>query len=306
MRTSFLLIAAIALSINSQAQEAVADSTGLPGDNFSLAGALDLFKQSKDLESFERALNLEDQQVNNLDLDGDGQVDYIRVVDNQEGDAHAIVMQVAVSEDELQDVAVIELEKSGKGEATVQIRGAEDLYGPEVIVEPYAEDDGGMQPSKGPSAPDLVRVHVVVNVWAWPCVTWMYGPTFVVWTSPWHWRHYPHWWRPWRPHPYRVFWGWQRPRYARYRPVHVVRVSRAHAVYVPRARYAPRVRTATAPVIQRRAAVRNTPAQQRVERKVQQKNERRQKKTVNRAKRQQKAAPADNGPRDKQNRRKPR
>lgn len=265
MNAPFTLLIALLLAPAAQAQDAATDSTGLPGDNFSLQGALALFKQAKDVESFEQALNAEDQRVNNLDLDGDGQVDYIRVEDHQDGDAHAIVMQVAVSQDESQDVAVIELEKSGKDEAKVQIRGAEELYGPDVMVEPYAEDDAAA-PAKGPAAPALVRVRVWVNVWAWPCVAWIYGPTYVAWASPWRWGVYPRWWRPWRPHPYRVFWGWQRPRMVVYRPVHVCRVARANVLYVSRARYAPRIRTATAPVIQRREAMRTAP-QRPVQRK---------------------------------------
>ncbi|MBP8822433.1 MAG: hypothetical protein KBH07_02165 [Flavobacteriales bacterium] len=260
MRATILLSAFLACSIGLNAQDAATDSTGLPGDDFSLAGALDLFKQAKDLEGFERALNADGSQVNNLDLDGDGEVDYIRVVDHRDGDAHAIVLQVAVSKDESQDVAVIELEKKAKDDAVLQIRGAGDLYGPDVIVEPYGEEDAGMRPSKGPFLPELVRVHVWVNVWGWPCVNWMYGPRYVVWSSPWYWGYYPPWWRPWRPHPYRVFWGWQRPRHVVYRPVHVCRVTRAHTVYVPRAVHSPRVRTATAPVIEKRKAERNQPA----------------------------------------------
>lgn len=40
------------LSINSNAQgEMEADSTGLPGDNFSLEGAIELFKQASSLKS---------------------------------------------------------------------------------------------------------------------------------------------------------------------------------------------------------------------------------------------------------------
>lgn len=42
------------LSINSNAQgEMEADSTGLPGDNFSLEGAIELFKQASSPEEFE-------------------------------------------------------------------------------------------------------------------------------------------------------------------------------------------------------------------------------------------------------------
>jgi hypothetical protein len=38
-----------------------ADSTGLPGDNFSLEGALELFKKSASPEEFEKLLNTEDK-----------------------------------------------------------------------------------------------------------------------------------------------------------------------------------------------------------------------------------------------------
>ena len=88
----------------------LADSTGLPGDNFSLQGALGLLKQSKTLEEFEKKLNTKDNSVNNLDLDGNGKTDYIRVVDLEKDNAHALVLQVAVSKTEKQDVAVIEIE----------------------------------------------------------------------------------------------------------------------------------------------------------------------------------------------------
>src|SRR5687768_17815048 len=49
----------------------------VPGDNFSLEGALELFKQSDSPEEFERLLNSPDSKVNNLDLNGDGYIDYI-------------------------------------------------------------------------------------------------------------------------------------------------------------------------------------------------------------------------------------
>src|SRR5688500_20139353 len=57
----------------------------VPGDNFSLEGALELFKQSDSPEEFERLLNSPDSKVNNLDLNGDGYIDYIRVHDRYQG-----------------------------------------------------------------------------------------------------------------------------------------------------------------------------------------------------------------------------
>lgn len=224
---------------------AASDSTGLPGDHFDLQGAVELFKGSKDLGAFEEGLNTEDQHVNNLDLDGDGQVDYVRVLDRAEGDAHAITMQVALGKEEFQDVAVIELEKNGAESAVLQIRGAEELYGNDVIVEPFEETEEGPT-MKGPAAPeDLPRIRIWVNVWAWPCVGWMYSPSYVVWNSPWYWGYYPPRWRPWRPWGWNSWHRWHRPYYRWYHHVHMCRVVRAHAVYHHRAAYSPKVRERT-------------------------------------------------------------
>lgn len=113
-------------------------SRGLPGDHFSLQGALAaLSKKASSPEDFEKLRNASDANVNNLDLDEDGDVDYIRVVDNMDGDVHAIVLQVAVSETESQDIAVIEIEKQDGEKAILQIVGDEDIFGEQVIYEPY-------------------------------------------------------------------------------------------------------------------------------------------------------------------------
>src|SRR5687768_5890554 len=116
----FLLSALLVLTLTIEAQnKSGVDSTGLPGDNFSLQGALGMFKKAGSPEEFEKLINSEDNGVNNLDLNGDGETDYIRVIDKSDKDAHAFVLQVAVSEKENQDIAVIELEKTGDQEAVV-------------------------------------------------------------------------------------------------------------------------------------------------------------------------------------------
>lgn len=271
MKNILPLSIGLALSAPAFSQGTVPDSTGLPGDRFSIQGALELFKNAKDLEGFERALNTEDQHVNNLDLDGDGEVDYVRVTDHAEGDAHAITLQVALGKDEVQDVAVIELEKNGDASAVLQIRGAEDLYGPDMIMEPFEE--GGEAPrQKGPAPPpDGPRPRIWVNVWAWPCVTWIYGPGYVAWVSPWHWGYYPPWWRPWRPWGWSAWHGWNRPYRSWYRHVSVCRVATAHAMYQHRAAYSPAIRQRTQAVRagraqevehERRPGVRQAPSRQ--------------------------------------------
>src|ERR1043165_5132061 len=87
-----------------QDEETVSDSTGLPGDHFSLQGALEMFKKSSSLEDFETKLNEESNYVNNLDLNDDNQTDYVEVSDVMEGNIHAVVLKVAVNEKESQDI----------------------------------------------------------------------------------------------------------------------------------------------------------------------------------------------------------
>lgn len=230
----------VCITVRGMSQSEV-DSTGFPGDNFSLEGALELFKNSQNMEEFEKALNSEDNNVNNLDLNQDGQVDYIRVVDNMENELHAIVLQVYVNENEIQDVAVIELEKTGPEEAMLQIIGDEDIYGKQVIVEPFEEELN----RNGKGGPNADFERVIVNVWLWPCVRFVYAPGYVAWVSPWRWAYYPVWWRPWRPRPFHVFVVHTHPWRRHYHVVHVHRVTRAHRVYAPRRTYSTSVQTRT-------------------------------------------------------------
>lgn len=190
-----------------EAQKSAADSTGLPGDHFSLQGALQLFKKASTPEEFEKLLNTRDNHVNNLDLNQDGKTDYVKVIDKSEKKLHAFVLQVPVSQKESQDIAVIALEKTGDTTAIVQVIGDKDIYGKEIIIEPEGAEKEPSSISRepvnqhGPLAgifPDEYTV-VVVNVWAWPSVRYVYGPLYTVWVSPWRWGYYPAWWTAWRP-----------------------------------------------------------------------------------------------------------
>jgi hypothetical protein len=220
------------------------------GDNFSLEGALALFKKSTSLEEFEKLLNKEDNNVNNLDLNNDGDIDYVVVNDNQEGDAHAIVLSVYLSDNEKQDIAVIGIEKTGAESATLQIEGDPDLYPENTIVEPK-EDGEAFYNSRHQS--NFYRINteavahdhpadldpledgqVFVNVWFWPGVRYVYAPGYVAWRSPWRWRVYPGWWRPWRPHGFSVFYGRCAPHRIYFHRVPSRRVVVARGIYTPR------------------------------------------------------------------------
>lgn len=243
----------LAMLSTANAQEPGADSTGLPGDHFSLRGALEMFKKAESPEAFEKLINTQDNDVNNLDLDGDGDVDYVKVIDKSGENAHAFVLQVAVSETENQDIAVIELEQTGDTTAVLQIVGDEEIYGEQLIVEASDGTEEVLEESnngngRGPSGSfDAVPGFIVINVWRWPSVRFVYGPAYRPWVSPWRWRHNPGWYRPWHP----VRWGLFRPRCFRYhhtgfRVVRTHRVVVAHRVYSPFRRTSAVVRTRNA------------------------------------------------------------
>ena len=227
--SALLIITSLLLTTASNAQD---EATGLAGDNFSLDGALELFQKAKDLADFEKSLNKNNNKVNNLDLNEDGDVDYIKVIDNIEGNAHAIVLQVALNEKESQDVAVIEIEKNGNSSATLQIVGDEDIYGEAMIMEPFSEEADAADSKGGPDGNyDVFRI--VVNVWAWPSVQVVYAPSYRRYVSPWRWAYYPSWWNAWRP----LAWvSWRPVRHyhpSRYRITTTHRVVRAHGIYRP-------------------------------------------------------------------------
>lgn len=198
--------------------------TGYEGDYFSLEGALDLFKQSHSLRDFERKLNTEENWVNNLDLNYDGRIDYIRVEHRRQRDFHAIILQALVDRYDVQDVAVIEIELTGRRSAMLQIIGDEDLYGEEVIVEPVeGYSDSRRRNNSG--------FNDYVNVFYWEPVQYLLGRSYQVYSSPYRWQYQPSWWRPWRQCSWNIF----RPRIVIYRRhyhvVHVHRVIRVHNFY---------------------------------------------------------------------------
>ena len=129
-----------------------------------------LFAEAKNLEEFETMLNNPDSAFCNLDLNGDGQVDYLRVVETGEGSKRLIVLQAVLAKDIYQDVASIYVEKDeAQNEVKVQIVGDEYVYGTNYIIEP-------------------------VYVYRPVIYDWFWGPYWVAWRSPWYWGYYPNWW----------------------------------------------------------------------------------------------------------------
>jgi hypothetical protein len=218
-----------------KAQDSNVQRLGLPGDNLNLYAVLKLFQESETLEGFEKSLNDENNHINNLDLDGDGNIDYIKVEDNIDGNVHTIVLKIAVTPHENQDVAVFTVIRDGNNQVQIQLIGDDELYGKDYIIEPnYDGDDvygSSVTPNPGYSGNvyhnggQTVVVHrtTYVEVAAWPVVRFIFAPAYVVYYSPWYYGYYPSYWRPWRPYYWDYYNGYHHNYYnyyyAYYRPV---------------------------------------------------------------------------------------
>ena len=215
-----------------------ADSLGLPGDNLNLYGVLNLFQQSATLESFEKKINDENSKVNNLDLNNDNNIDYINVIDNVNGSAHAIVLQTTISAKETQDLAVIEVEKDKDNKLFVQIIGDEALYGKDYIIEPndksVSEDTPNPGYKKDGNTTTINNYTTNQPVASWGIISYMYQPTYRVYVSPYRWAYYPNYWKPWRPMGYHMYYGYHRPYYGYYRRGYTYLAPVAHVHYGPR------------------------------------------------------------------------
>lgn len=151
-------------------------------ENLDLRTVATLFGQAKDLEEFEQVLNNPDSAFSNLDLNGDGDVDYLRVVETADGNRHLIVIQAVLAKDIYQDVASIYVEKDESEQVTIQVIGDEYIYGANYIIEP-------------------------VYIYRPLIYDWFWGPSWVCWHSPYYWDYWPGWWRPYHCIAHHLYWN---------------------------------------------------------------------------------------------------
>ena len=166
-------------SLNAQDVTTVEAKNSEISENLDLEAVASVFGESDDLEDFEKRLNDPDTQISNLDLNNDGEVDYLRVNESSKNDSHKVTIQAVIEKDKYQDVAVINVEKDGD-ENTVEVVGDVRMYGPSYVVYP------------------VYVVHPVIIIWFW-------GPYYNPWRSPYYWGYYPPYYRPWRPYPTNVY-----------------------------------------------------------------------------------------------------
>ncbi len=135
-----------------------------------------MFGESANLQDFERRLNDPKYQISNLDLNGDDQVDYLRVIESVETRTHVVIIQAVLDRDVYQDIATIDVESDNYNKVSVQVVGNTYLYGANYIYEPVYN-----------VVPVIYSSFWVTN----------YRP----YCSTWYWGYYPTYYTAWRPYP---------------------------------------------------------------------------------------------------------
>ncbi|WP_456313128.1 hypothetical protein [Pseudomonas shirazensis] len=179
MKTNILLIALIAIGLTScgaQSQTTVYAKNSDISDNLDLRAVASMFGDSNNLQDFERRLNDPKYQISNLDLNGDNQVDYLRVIESVEDRTHVVIIQAVLDRDVFQDIATIDVERDNSNKVVVQVVGNSYLYGDNYIYEPVYS-----------VAPVIYTSFWVTN----------YRPYY----STWGWNYYPTYYTAWTPYP---------------------------------------------------------------------------------------------------------
>ena len=179
MKTKLLIIALIAIGFGSckaQSQNTVYAKNSDISDNLDLRAVASMFGDSDNLQDFERRLNDPKYQISNLDLNGDDQVDYLRVIESVEDRTHVVIIQAVLDRDVYQDIATIDIERDNSNKVVVQVVGNSYLYGDNYIYEPVYS-----------VAPVIYTSFWVTN----------YRPYY----STWGWNVYPTYYTAWRPYP---------------------------------------------------------------------------------------------------------
>ena len=135
-------------------------------NNLDLKAVATAFGESKNLEEFEQKLNDYNSNISNLDLNNDGQVDYLRVVEDRQNNTHVVVIQAVLEKDVYQDVATIVVDKDQNSSTTVQVIGDPYIYGPNYIIEP-------------------------AYYYNPPIYGYFWGMNYHRWYSPYYWGYYP-------------------------------------------------------------------------------------------------------------------
>ena len=123
------------------------------------------FAESRSVKEFEQILNSSRYMINNLDLNRDGWIDYLRVIETARGYYHAMLIQACLAPGVFQDVATLVAERR-PDVLYVEVIGDPYLYGYNYIVRPV-----------------FVKRPPMWDVYGHPS----YSP----WSSPYYYSYYP-------------------------------------------------------------------------------------------------------------------
>ena len=154
---------------------------GTAADGLSLQGLTAMVKQVRSGEELERKLNQRDS-INNLDLNGDQQVDYLFV--REYGDPQSKIGYSLTAEPvkgEIQEVADVTIEKNGDT-AEIQVIGNEQIYGPQAVYNDATSVE--RDPSKEGVEDSGMRMHS------------SYFFPHALWVSPFFFGYFPSFYRP--------------------------------------------------------------------------------------------------------------
>lgn len=93
------------------------------------------FAESRSVREFEELLNSSRYMINNLDLNHDGWIDYLRVIETYRGYYHTMLIQACLGYGVFQDVATLIAERRSNA-LYVEVVGDRYLYGYNYIVRP--------------------------------------------------------------------------------------------------------------------------------------------------------------------------
>ena len=141
-------------------------------NNLDLRAVASVFATSRNLREFEMRLNDPRLGISNLDLTGNGFVDYLRAVevfDRRQPNTRIVVIQAVLGFNMFQDVATIVVEGRNSRNAVMYVIGDPWLFG---------------------------RNYIIMPVFHQPPVIFgsFWGPGHVVWVSPYTWGHFPPVW----------------------------------------------------------------------------------------------------------------
>lgn len=143
------------------------------GEGLDLHAVGAIIKEVKSGEELEKRLNDSSNAINNLDLNEDGNVDYINVTEYGKGATRGFSLTTKLS-GEVQEIATIEIEKVTDNNGEMEIMGNRQIYGSNHYY------------------------HSHFTLGDYLVLRYMWGPRWGMWHSPYYYGHYPSYYRPYR------------------------------------------------------------------------------------------------------------